>query len=402
MTQTQSKQSIKIEDGHIYIKDLDILDDDLASYLSEFKDQELVEIIKKSIKIGLIALKGSITTEKVDYVEKEFHKLSEKLSKNLDSFKEEFKKEFEKVFDEDGGLMKKTLEQYLGEGGKLEDLFDPKNKESAISKMSSIFDSHFKGKDSVIFKLLDHNEPESPIASLKKDLIEYYLKDMRDKLIGKEAAEAEREKGTEKGRSYQKDVFSRINEICKPFQDIPEYTADISGKIARSKVGDVVVTINPSSTGDIPLRIVFEAKDSGAYNIQKIQKELNEARENRDAHIGIAVFTEDTCPLECTPFQQYGDDVIICTFNQDDRECLGLNLAYRVSRIAALKKLGGPQPQIDKVQMQTLITQCKDKLKAITSIKSKISRMANDVNNDLDDLNTELTILFSKLDQVIQ
>jgi hypothetical protein len=395
------QQNIKIEDGHIIIQSLDVMDDELAIYLHDFREEELAEVIRRAIKIGLIALKGSVTTEKVDYIEKEFNKLAVKLSVDLDKFKKNFSDAFEKVFNEDGGIMKTTLERYLGEGGKLEDLFDPQHKGSAISKISTILDEHFKGKDSVIFKLLDHTAPESPISSLKKELIENYLQVMRDKLIGKEAAEEERAKGTAKGRTYQENLFLKINEICKPFQDVPQYTADIIGKIAKSKVGDVVVTINPSSTGDIPLRIVFEAKDRGDYNIQKIQKELDEAKENRDAYVGIAVFSEDTCPLECNPFQQYGDDEIVCTYNQDDPECLGLNLAYRVSRIVALKKLGGTKPLIDKAQMQTLINQCKDKLKAITSIKSKITKLANDVTGDLDDLSTDLAILFNKLDETI-
>jgi hypothetical protein len=268
--------------------------------------------------------------------------------------------------------------------------------------MSVIFDEHFKGKDSVIFKLLDHTAPESPVALLKKDLIDNYLQAMRDKLLGKQAAEEERAKGTAKGRTYQENLLIQINEICKPFQDTPVYTADIAGKIARSKVGDIVVTINPGSTGDLPVRIVFEAKDSGSYNARDTLKELDIAKENRDASIGIAVFTDDTCPRECTPFQQYGDDKLVCTYNQDDQVCLGLNLAYRVSRMAALGKLSGGKPQIDTTQMQTLVIQCKDKLKAITSIKSKITKWANDVNKDLDDLNAELANLFSKLDEIIQ
>jgi hypothetical protein len=321
------EQSVTVENGHIIIRDLDILDEDLAAYLGEFHEKERADVVRKAVKIGLIALKGSVTTEKIDYVEKEFNRLSQKLSKDLDTFTETIRQAFEKVFKEDGGIMKSTLERYLGTGGKLEDLFDPQRKDSAISKMSSIFEEHFKGKDSVLYRLLNHANPESPIASLKQELIGNYLEKMRDRIIGKEAAEAEREKGTAKGRTYQENVFLKINEICKPFQDTPEYTAD--------------------TTGDIPLRIVIEAKDREKYTIMKIQKELDEAKENRDACVGIAVFTSDTCPLECSPLQQYGDDKVICICNQDDNDCLALNLAYRISRIAALGKLRGTKPQIE-------------------------------------------------------
>ena len=398
----QSTQNVTVTSGRIIIENLELLDEDLATYLGEFPQQIRADIIKRAVKIGLLALKSSATVEKVDYVEKEFFKLGKKLSDDLDKFGRELKEALNNVFDEDGGIMKNALEKYLGTGGKLEDLFDPQRKDSAISKISCILDDHFKGPDSEVFKLLNHDNPESPIASLKRHLIENYLQGIRDKIVGEEAAEAERRKGTAKGRSYEVNVLSKINEICAPFQDIPEYTADISGNIAKNKVGDIVVKINPLYTVGASLKIVIEAKDRGDYNAQKIQKELETAKENRDACVGLAVFTSDTCPLECYPLQQYGDDKLVCIYDPDDADCLALNLAYRVSRIAALGKLRGAPQQIDGEKMKMLLRRCSEKLGMISSIKRKVTQLSTDVNSDLDKLKADLESLFDKLDASVQ
>jgi hypothetical protein len=396
---TEPETNVKVFEGHIIIESLDIFDEDLASYIKENDEKEWPDLIRRGVKIGLIALKGSRTTEKLDYVEKEFNKLSKKLSDNLDDFA---RKKLEKIFDEDNGILKQTMDTYLGIGGKLEDLFDPEQKGSAMSKFSTILDDHFKGSDSEFAKLLDHENPDSPIASLKNDLIKNYLKDMRDKLIGEKEAEKEREKGTAKGRKYQEDLFQRVNDMCGPFQDTPDYTADVIGKLPKSKVGDVVVTINPNSTGGAVVKMVFEAKDSGSYNIAKTQKELDEAKENRDACVGVAVFTSNTCPIECYPLYQYGNDKVICTYDLGVDE-LSLNLAYRMARIEALRRLNANNcQQIDSIKIRSLVISGFDKLKSISNIKRKITELSNGVSKDLDDLQNELRDLFTELDSASQ
>jgi hypothetical protein len=396
----QLQESVAVKEQRIIISSLELIDEDLATYLAEFSDEMRGDVTRRALKIGLLALKGSTAIEKADYVEKEFGKLSQKLDQRVEKFVEEVEKHLDRVFGEDTGVMRNVLDKYLGAGGKLEDLFDPYRKDSAIARMSTIFDQHFKGRDSVLYVLLDHSNPESPLALLKKDLVDNYLKEMRDRIIGKELAAIESEKGTAKGREFQDLVFEKINRICQPFGDIPSYVADCTGKLPKSKVGDIVVDINPSYTSGSPLKIVIEAKDEYGYNVDKIMNELEKARENRDAHIALMAFKPDTCPSTCYPFQQYGDDKMVCICDQDEPSDLSLNLAYRLCRIEALKKLRGITPEIDITRLHSLVTQCFEKLKAINSIKAKVTRWSNDVNDDLNSLYTELDGLFHELDSI--
>lgn len=394
----QSAETITVTTEKIIVSNLVLVDEDLAAYLGEFPEDERADAVRRALKIGLVALKGTSAVEKADYVEKEFGKLSGKLNKRIDDFITAIEKQLDQVFGEEAGVLKKVLDTYLGAGGKLEDLFDPEMKNSAISKISFIFDQHFKGRDSVLYTLLDHTNPESPVAQLKNDLVENYLKEIRNRIVGEEFAEEEREKGTAKGRTYQEIIFEKVNESCIPFQDIPRYVADVTGSLPRSKVGDIVVDVNPAYTGGAPLRIVVEAKDRAGYSIDKICGELQDAKQNRDASVAIAVFTSDTCPGGCYPLQQYGCDKIVTHYDIDEDDALALSLAYRLTRIEALRKLRGISPQMDIPQMRTLIGQCIEKLKAINAIKAKITRLSNEVSQDLDNLRGELAQLLADLD----
>jgi len=73
-----------------------------------------------------------------------------------------------------------------------------------------------------------------------------------------------------------------------------------------------------------------------------------------------------------------------------------------VARIEALAKLREISPAIDIVRLHTLISQCKNKLSAITSIKAKVTKYSNDISQELDGLRGELDSLFGHLDSASQ
>jgi hypothetical protein len=57
-----------------------------GAYLAEFSEEKRVDVLRRALKIGLLALKGSMAIEKADYVEKEFGKLGTRLGQCVDKF----------------------------------------------------------------------------------------------------------------------------------------------------------------------------------------------------------------------------------------------------------------------------------------------------------------------------
>ena len=122
----------------LVIKDKETLD--LLSAYDEAKRQEMA---LKALRVGLVALKNIETVGNVDYVEKEFLKLSETFNKKLEEADTLIKDKLAKNFDPKSGMMSQVLNRYLGEGGELADLFDEENNSSATAKIKKILGEYF-------------------------------------------------------------------------------------------------------------------------------------------------------------------------------------------------------------------------------------------------------------------
>jgi hypothetical protein len=197
-------------------------------------------------------------------------------------------------------------------------------------------------------------------------------------------------------------VFEKLNEVCAPFGNVPASLANQVGKVPKSKVGDIVVRLNHEFTRGVLVNIVIEAKDAGSYTPQKVVTELREAQQNRDATIAIMVFHPVQCPAACQPLHQYDNDKIVCSYDPDNDSDKCLQLAYRLARIEALRRLRDVGPEIDTEKLQSLVSQCRLKLTTITAIKAKVTRYANEINRDMDSLNDDLANLFLELDNISQ
>jgi hypothetical protein len=161
---------IRLTENKIVIEALTIEDPDIVSMVSTTQgddERTLAEarkdLIIRAMKIGALALQRAQTRVDVEVVRTEFVTLQQQVTQALDE-----------VFREDNGRMALALQKYLGEGGKLEDLFDPQRKESAISRIQAIFDDHFAGDGARFVKLLDYTEDVSPLRKLQKAFEEQF------------------------------------------------------------------------------------------------------------------------------------------------------------------------------------------------------------------------------------
>src|SRR5689334_3334846 len=105
--------------------------------------------------------------------------------------------------------------------------------------------------------------------------------------------EAERERGTAKGRTFEEEVAAAIDELAAVQGDDSEAVGDVAGSGGRT--GDVVVGIDGCS-GPPRGRIVFEAKNSKKSRPDAL-RELDRALEQRDADFAVLVVpSEDKVP----------------------------------------------------------------------------------------------------------
>jgi len=123
----------------------------------------------------------------------------------------------------------------------------------------------------------------------------------------------ERDRGTEKGLSYEALVAETSAWVCS--QDDVEFTGGIRGE-EGNKNGDVLVRLNRTATRDHDLRIGLEAKDERKAE-PAILAELDAAIRNRAAEAGIFVFAKrQQAPLDGRALRVYSGNRFAILFDK--------------------------------------------------------------------------------------
>ncbi len=399
-----------------------ITDKDILELIFSYPEDKREAIVLKALKIGLIALKDAQMIGNVDYVKNEFLKFKTDIEKEFLILKQEFaeklretdeviKKELDNKFDPQTGVLNQVLEKYLGEGGKLSDLFDEEKSSSAIGRIKQIFADYFDTDASKIVRLLDPNNPESPLSSLKKDLIERLFNLEKEiKAIGaaKQAIKEEAEKGTQKGFEYEQLVFQQVEKISSILGDNCFLVGNEQGMIFNSKTGDIVVNLNPSQTGGANLKIVFECKDK-EMSLQKFLEELDEAKKNRGALLAVGIISRKDLLKGVNGaigvFREYPNDKSICLFDKEILDPTALEIAYKLARTRLLLGLKVKEMKSDSVDVEgikILIEEISRKLNEFSSIKSTLTKATtaiDEAKTNLDKIKDELQ---EKLDELLQ
>lgn len=383
----------------ILIKNLEIKDHDLFEVVSDQKEMERAEFVKRALKVGVIALHHVLVTEKIDYVKREFERLCFELDKifKLELGKEGMKGELDKIFG-DSGRLQQCLEDLFGSDGKLaRDILDMNNKNTPIGQLRETIESYFVGKDSEIYSMLDPNSKDSPISRLRQDIlselekietvIETYL--VKREVIGKTP---------QKGFIFEDVLEDFLLRISRPFSDTVERVGKEKGKLGGLK-GDFVITVNDSSIKGQPPRIVVEAKagESVRLTMKSLLGELRDAIQNREAQFAIAV-TETMISDAIGCYREVEGDKIICIFGDNG---LPLEVAYRIARTYLLMKMHeAPEKVIDITRIYGVIDKISNDLNAIRGIKAKLTSIGTTSEAIATDIKSLETNIRSSLDEL--
>jgi hypothetical protein len=171
------------------------------------------------------------------------------------------------------------------------------------------------------------DEQNSALARLRRELIEV-LEALRQanatfqqetllKLNEMATRKTESLKSTRHGLDFETDLLDRIVASCEGTGDIAAHVGQSVGSVKNSKKGDIVVRLGPEHVA-AGARIVIEAKEEDAYSVSRMLQELDEARKNREATVGLGVVSART-PLKdlAAPLQRWGNDLIV-TWDAED------------------------------------------------------------------------------------
>ena len=214
---------------------------------------------------------------------------------------------------------------------------------SALSRMAA----QLRDTRQAVQSQLTLDDEKSALSRLRRELAEHNqaqvesLQALRREVEVQLAALATRQKadasGPQHGRTFEEMLGQFLAEECRPLGDVVEMTGASVGKIQRCKKGDLVIELGPDAAG-AGARIVVEAKDQGGYALSAAREELETARKNRDAEIGLFVYSAETAPEGIAPFKRIGRDVFTVWNESNAHSDLTLQCALHLVRALAVRR----------------------------------------------------------------
>jgi hypothetical protein len=332
-----------------------VVEDECAVRLVRTREEQgddPVKTVRDAVEIGARVLDREQAGANAEFVKTEFEKaaleLNVQFTDRARQVAEYFNERVQEVFGPENGHLHRELEALFSDGSatsvqnRVRELVQEtmtRSREDLMKQFSSAEGSNpladFKAGTIRVLKAAEERQHETQQQMLRQMAeLEKQLQALRLEKEKLEEVEAERERGTAKGRSFEEAVAEAVDEIALAQGDVAEAVGDL--KEATGKVGDVVVAID-ACNGPARGRIVIEAKDS-RLSKPKALAELDRALAERSADFAVLVVpTEDEVPAKMQALREFNGDKLVLALDPDGGR-LGLELGYRLARARVLMK----------------------------------------------------------------
>ena len=332
-----------------------VVEDDCAVRLVREREQngdDPAKAVRDAVEIGARVLDREQAGANAEFVRAEFEKTSKEVqvefADKARTIAEFFEKQFAEVFGESDGQLARELERRFGDGSSVsvqnrvkEAVAETltRSREELVRQFSAADDRNpladFKSAAVRSIEEAAKRSDATQLALLQKlGAVEKELQALRDEKEKLDELEAERERGTAKGRSFEEAVFGAVDALALAQGDVAEAVGDVTE--ATGKVGDIVVALD-ACNGPARGRVVVEAKD------RKLSKpgalsELDRAMAERSADFAVLVVpTDEELPSKLEPLREYNGDKLVVALDPE-QGTLALELAYRLARARVLMK----------------------------------------------------------------
>ncbi len=396
--------TVFVEPERVIVERLVVADAALAAWLAAQPMDDHAILVERAIRIGLTAIQSVGVTLNVDAVRAEFDRFADQNRVANERAAQALEQVLRSNFADGDGRLPRTLESFLGDRGKLrsmvDELFDPKRRDSAIGRIGSMLETYFDGDGSRLAQLLDPTRLNSPLHQFSVEM-ENGFKAIQERLVAIEAAQTaragERARSAAKGGDFEDLLEQLLGDIARGAEDILERCGTEAGDSGRSKKGDFVLTLNPALTPGCELRVVIEAKNRGMSG-REMRDELRGAKTNRDAAVGLVVFTPEHAPSGIAPFDVRAGDVY-AVLDPADPDPAVLQAAVRLARLLALASVREASAELDLAPISEALTTIRESLEVIRALKVQLTSIGTTSTNVSGSLDKLRALIVASLDQ---
>jgi hypothetical protein len=423
--------SVRLVEDRIVIEGLTIADAETARVVRERAEtgEEPARSVRRAIEIGTRVLDREDTAIEVDYVRREFERLTRTHSETVEEANREAVERIEEGLrralggEEGPGALSQALESHSEElSEQIANTFGDDREGAVQTQIKRMLDE----RDEEFMRRLsaeDERNPLGPImATLRtwarerkedQDSRDLKLEAKVDELLsraaelagldqGREALEEAEEAGTRKGRSFEDRVDKTLERIAATRGDASSHTG---GELAEGggKKGDTLIELG-AANGPAQGRIVFEAKDK-RLSKNDAWRELNEAMAGRAASFAVLVVAgEDRVPAGRETLVEYEGNKLIVAVDREEPEGLALEVAYR---LAAARVVMGRERDltVDPAEVRVAAEEaisCLKQAQAIRSTLTGIKTSSEKARATLDEMVESVRARLERIESLIE
>jgi hypothetical protein len=244
---------------------------------------------------------------------------------------------------------------------------------SALSRLSSVI----KGTKEAIDANLTLDSENSALFRLKRELlgilntheqkVEGFQTNVMAALESMAARRKESARSTQHGVDFETTACEVVEKEVQKAADIPTRTGTTTGLIKHCKVGDLVVELGADcvAAGE---KFVVEAKEDASYTVANALEEIDTARKNRGASVGLFVFSAQTAPQGIDTLARHGDDVLLVWDAQKIESDVILRAGLSLAKALCVRK----QKERDRNESSWEVIDT-----AILAVEKEADRLAN-------------------------
>ncbi len=321
----------------------------LLSQIAATLETALTEQRERVVKEFSLDIKDSALSRLVAEITTRQGELGTGLKEQIDGIVKEFS------LDQPDSALSRLVSRVEAAQKSITDEFSTDNEESALNRLSHLL----QDTSDEIGKNLTLDDDTSALSRLKRELqtsldglvtknAEFHA-EVRETLAKLQTRKEEAARSTRHGVAFEVQLGDVLASEAQRMGDIHQATGNRTGSIKNCKVGDHVVECGPESPTP-GVRIVWEAKEHKGYDLRKALKEMEKARKNRSAQVGVFVFSKKTAPANLQPLTRYGADIVIEWDAEDATTDIYVKAAFSVGRALAIREAHESQETEGAVQ----------------------------------------------------
>lgn len=295
--------------------------------------------------------------------------------------------------NKDGALARLVAELTDHNGqitGELQNKIDRLMKEFSLNEEESALNRlvrNVKQAQETIVKEFSLNEQNSALARLKRELLDVheshrrmnqaFQEEVKLALEKMNVRKQESELGPRHGLEFEEAVFEFILREAQHAGDVATHTGHTVGRIKHSKVGDAVIELGPETAAP-GARLVVEAKEQAGYTLEQARAEMETARKNRDAQVGLFVFSSKSARDMREPLRRLGQDVFVVWDPEDPSTDVFLSAGCSLARALCVRQQKASRETLaDFTQIDRAILEIEKKAGSLDDIEKCAETIKN-------------------------